>query len=438
MTSQAALNVTMEAALNEAEEAYVAANPKSRERELKARGSMPGGNTRTVLFYPPFPLTVARGEGAHIWDLDGHRYSDFLNEYTAGIYGHSNPLIQEAVREALESGIVLGGPNRYEAQLAEAVCARFPSIDLVRFCNSGTEGNLFALSTARAVTGRSHIMVFEGGYHGGVFYYAKGGSPINAPFPTVIGHYNDAEFTLDLIEQHAGELAAILIEPMMGGGGCIAAEPEFLRALREAATSHGIILIFDEVMTSRLSPGGLQQSTGVIPDMTSLGKYVGGGLSFGAFGGRREIMERYDPHRADAIPHMGTFNNNVLTMSAGVAGFTKVFTEEAVVELNARGERLRGRLNALAESHGLPLQVTGVGSLMAVHFNPKPVRKPDDAAGDDLMALALFHLDMLARGQYLARRGFITLSLPLVEADYDGLVDAVDEFLTSRASVLAG
>ena len=438
MTSQAALNVSIEAALAEAEEVFVAANPKSREREQAARGSMPGGNTRTVLFYPPFPLTVVRGEGAYIWDLDGHRYADFLNEYTAGIYGHSNPLIQEAVREALMSGIVLGGPNRYEAQLAEAVCARFPSIDLVRFCNSGTEGNLFALSTARAVTGRSHIMVFEGAYHGGVLYYAKGGSPINAPFPTVIGPYNDAERSLDLIERHGAQLAAILIEPMMGAGGCIAAEPEFLRALREAATRHGIILIFDEVMTSRLSPGGLQQATGVIPDMTTLGKYIGGGLSFGAFGGRKEIMERYDPHRADAIPHMGTFNNNVLTMSAGVAGFTKVFTEEAVVELNERGESLRQRLNELAENRGLPMQVTGVGSLMAVHFNPRPVRSPADSDGDDLMALALLHLDMLARGQYLARRGLITLSLPLVEADYDALVEAVDEFLASRASVLGG
>jgi glutamate-1-semialdehyde 2,1-aminomutase len=438
MSVQPAHNVTLDAALAEAEEQFTAANPKSHARYREACRAMPGGNTRTVLHYNPFPLAIARGQGARLWDIDDHEYTDFLGEYSAGLYGHSNPVIQAAVSEALADGIVLCAPNRFEGELAQVVCDRFPSIDLVRFCNSGTEGNLMALSTACAVTGRDHIMVFDGAYHGGVFVYAHGGSPINAPFPTVVGKYNDAETTLGLIEQHADHLAAVIIEPMMGAGGCLPAEPEFLRALREATERHGIVLIFDEVMTSRLAPGGLQQALGVTPDMTSLGKYVGGGLTFGAFGGRAELMERFDPNRADAFPHAGTFNNNVLTMSAGLTGLTQVFTPEACETLNASGDRLRQRLNDLAAGHGLPLQVTGVGSLLGVHFNDKPVRTPDDSEGDDQAAHALFHLDMLARGQYLARRGYMALMLPLSEADYDGLVAAVDEFLTVRGPVLGG
>jgi glutamate-1-semialdehyde 2,1-aminomutase len=436
MSMQAAANVTLEAALAEAEEHYVAANPKSLAHHTKARATMPGGNTRTVLHYSPFPLAIARGEGARLWDIDGHEYTDFLGEYSAGLYGHSNPTIVAAVSEALAQGIVLCAPNQYETELAQAVCARFPNIELVRFCNSGTEANLMALSTARAVTGREGIMVFDGAYHGGVFVYGHGGSPINAPFPTVVAPFNDAERTLALIEEHGEGLAAVIVEPMMGAGGCLPAEPDFMRALRQATERHGIVLIFDEVMTSRLAPGGAQQTLGIAPDMTTLGKYIGGGLSFGAFGGRADIMARFDPARADAFPHAGTFNNNVLTMNAGLAGLTEVFTPEACEALNASGERLRGRLNDLAERHGLPLQVTGVGSLLGIHFNPGPVRTPEDCERDDGDAHALFHLDMLARGQYLARRGYMALMLPLTEADHDGLIAAVDEFLTVRAPVL--
>jgi glutamate-1-semialdehyde 2,1-aminomutase len=231
-------------------------------------------------------------------------------------------------------------------------------------------------------------------------------------------------------------LAAIIIEPMAGAGGCIPAEPDFLKALREASTRHGIILVFDEVMTSRLAPGGLQEAVGVIPDMTTLGKYIGGGLSFGAFGGRADIMERFDPRRADAFPHAGTFNNNVLTMAAGLAGLTEVFTAEAVRELSARGDRLRGRLGEVMSRRGVPAQVTGLGSMMTVHFRAEPIRSPADAAGVNQTAQRLFHLEMLLSGFYLAPRGMINLSLPMTEADFDGLIAAVEEFLDLHAPLL--
>ena len=304
--------------------------------------SLPGGNTRSILFYPPFPVTITRGEGARLFDLDGHEYLDFLGEYTAGLYGHSDPVIRAAVEQALADGILLGAPNRHEAELARLMCARFPSCELVRFCNSGTEANLNALSGARAATGRSHILVFEGAYHGGMLSFAHGPASMSIPFPYVFARYNDLEGTLALIEQHAEELAAIIVEPMMGAGGCIAAEPDFLRGLREAATRHGIILIFDEVMTSRLAPGGLQEALGITPDMTTFGKYLGGGMSFGAFGGRSAIMGRFDPSRPDALPHSGTYNNNVLTMAAGVAGLSKVFTPAAAEGADREGRALQG------------------------------------------------------------------------------------------------
>jgi glutamate-1-semialdehyde 2,1-aminomutase len=438
MTLAARRNITLEEALRDAEARYVEANPQSRARHAEACDALPGGNTRSILFYPPFPLTIARGQGARLWDLDGHEYVDFLGEYTAGLYGHSHPVIQAAVRAALDGGIVLGGPNPYEAELARLICARFPSCDLMRFCNSGTEANVNALCAARAITGRSHVLVFDGAYHGGPLTFAHGGSPMNLPFPWVIGAYNDLDKTLELIERHARDLAAIIVEPMMGAAGAIAGDPAFLQGLRNAASRHGIILIFDEVMTSRLSPGGLQAELGITPDMTTFGKYLGGGLSFGAFGGRTEIMGRFDPSRADALPHSGTYNNNVLTMAAGLAGLSEVFTPEAAAALNATADALRARLNRIAREAVVPAQVAGIGSIMCVHFHDQPIARPADGEASDPRARALFHLDMQGRGFYLARRGFISPSLALEVQDYDAFAAAFEDFLETYGSVLTG
>ena len=429
-------NLSLDEAVTAAEAEHTRLNPKSAARFEEACASMPGGNTRSVLHYSPFPRTMARAEGSRLEDIDGHGYTDFLGEYTAGLYGHSHPVILKAVREALDGGISFGAPNKWEAELARLMCARFPSLDLVRFTNSGTESNMMAVMTARAATGRDKLLVFNGGYHGGVLSFAGGGSPINAPVPVVLATYNDVAGTQALIEQHASELAAVLVEPMMGGGGGIAATREMLQMLREATTKHGIVLIFDEVMTSRLSPGGLQAKLGITPDMTSFGKYIGGGMSFGAFGGKSELMRRYDPRQADAWPHAGTFNNNVLTMSAGVAGLTQLFTPEAAVTLNASGDRLRERLNAAGRKAGVPLQCCGVGSIMAIHWQSKPVTRPADTTDTPAAARTLFHISMLQRGFYLARRGFISLSLVLNEQDHDRLVAAVEDYLDTHRALL--
>ena len=431
-------NANVEAAIAEAQANYTARNPESGRLYNDTLDAMPGGNTRTVLYYPPYPLALARGEGCLLWDVDGHEYVDFLGEYTAGLYGHSEPRILAAVKAALDDGIVLGGHNTIEGRFAAQVTARFPSFDRVRFTNSGTEANLMAIGAARAFTGRGKVMVMEGGYHGGVLYFASAaGAKVNVTFDYVMGRFNEIEATRELIRGHASELACILLEPMLGAGGCIPADLDFLRMLREEATGAGAVLIFDEVQTSRLGPSGLQGLFDVHPDLTTLGKYIGGGMSFGAFGGTAKIMDQFDPRRPDAIPHAGTFNNNVLTMSAGLTGLRDIYTPDAAIALNKDGDALRQRLNDLAASQGAALHFSGIGSLMAVQFSTEPVRTLGDVMTQDRTLGDLFHLDLLEQGIYASRRGNLNLSLPMGEAEFDRVADAVENFTASRRSLLA-
>jgi glutamate-1-semialdehyde 2,1-aminomutase len=436
-------NQNLDSAVAEAEQRYIAANPTSARFHQGAKAVLPGGNTRTTLHYGPFPLTIRTASGSRVTDVDGHTYADFINEHTAGVLGHSNPVIQAALKRAIEDGLTLGAPNIYEHELAAAIIARFPAMERLRFCNSGTEANLLALATARHVTGRPAVMVFDGAYHGSMLYFSHGPSPLNMPIPFVESRYNDAAKAMADIAEHGRRLAAVLLEPMQGSGGGIPAEPEFLQALREACSRHGVLLIFDEVMTSRLSPGGVQALRGVRPDMVTLGKYVGGGMTIGAFGGKAEIMERFDPDRPDALPHGGTFNNNVLAMAAGRAAFAEVLTPEALDAMNALGDHLRVRINALAAQHRAALQMTGMGSIFGLHFHKGPIRSIrdlDQASKGKESGLAalrkLFQFDMLARGLYVTRRGTGNLSLATTPAEVDLYVDAVAEFLANRGALL--
>ena len=279
---------------------YTRNNPNSLALYRKAQAALPGGNTRTVLHYSPFPITVKRAQGAHIVDVDGHQYQDFLGEYTAGLYGHSHPKIAQALSRALSDGLTFGSPTEQEGHLGALICERFPAVARLRFCNSGTEANMLALSSARAHTGRTDIMVVDGSYHGGVLSFA-GENPLNAPFPTHRIPFNDLETATETINTVGDRLAALIIEPMIGAGGCIPADADFLKGLREATEAVGALLIFDEVMTSRHGPSGLHGMYGLRPDLVTFGKYLGGGMSFGAFGGRADILDRFDPSR---LPRM--------------------------------------------------------------------------------------------------------------------------------------
>lgn len=432
-----ALQADLEKAVDEAVKGFSDANPRSRSEDEKAAASMPGGNTRTVLFYNPFPLTIARGEEQCVWDIDNHKYTDFVGEFGAGLFGKSNPLIREAMIKAIGDGTVLGGPNRYERILSAELVSRFPALDLVRFTNSGTEANLMAIVTARAVSGRSKVMVFEGGYHGGVFIFGHGGSPINAPFDYVMAPFNDTEATLKLIEQHASDLACVVIEPMQAAGGGIPAKPELLRALREATEKHGIILIFDEVVTSRLSGGGLHKILGINPDMITLGKYIGGGATFGAFGGRADIMKRYDPRSAGAFAHAGTFNNNPITHAAGATAMTQVYTPEVAESFNARGDAFRKRLEAVVAKHSLPITMAGMGSIVAIHTAPGPLNNEHDVDRRNPLKDKLIFFDMLARGQRITNRNTMLLCLPMTDDDLAAFEADFDAVLGERAHLLA-
>ena len=430
-------NSDLDAALAEAKAAYAAARPGSAAIHERARAVMPGGNTRTVLFYTPFPTAMVRGEGCRLWDADGREYLDLLGEYSAGLFGHSERRIIDAVKAALDGGINLASVGEAEGRLASLVVGRFPSIEMVRFTNSGTEANLMALAAARGFTGRVKTMVMRGGYHGGVLTFGSERNPVNVPIPLAFTDYNDPEAALRDALAEAEALAAVLVEPMLGSGGCIPASPAFLEALREATRRTGAVLIFDEVMTSRHARGGLQERFGITPDMTTLGKYMAGGMSFGAFGGRAEIMAVFDAHRPGALPHAGTFNNNVWSMAAGCVALGEIFDGAAAEALHARGEALREALNAVCLRAGVPMQFTGIGSMLNVHFRGGVVDRPYQASAAEERLRELFFFDMLEAGIYLARRGMAALSLPVGEADCARYVAAVEEFAAARQPLLA-
>ncbi len=429
-------NEKLDAALADAIENYRVARPKTEALHARAKAVMPGGNTRTILFTAPFPIRAERAEGSTIWDIDGHRYTDYLGEYSAGIYGHSNPVIKAAVSKAMETGLNMGMHHTREVEFAEVVTKRF-DLDQVRFTNSGTEANMMALAAARCFTGRKKIMPMEGGYHGGTLYFMHGASPVNAPYEHVLGVFNDVEKTRALISEHAHDLAAVILEPMLGGGGCLLASQEFLQMLRDETTKHGIVLIFDEVMTSRLHPRGLSAEIGIQPDLKSLGKYIGGGMSFGAFGGRAEIMAQFDPASPNALPHAGTFNNNTLTMTAGIAGMTEVFTAKACVALNALGDQLREDINALFMRYQAPLQAKGVGSMITIHPLAGEINGPDDTDRADMRIKRLLYLHLIENEIYMAERGFIALSMEITAGKNEILLTALESFVQRYGKVLA-
>ncbi len=393
---------------------------------------MPGGNTRSVLAFDPFPFRVAHAAGRELTDVDGHTYLDLLGNYTAGLLGHSPEPVLAAARAALDGGWALGAVHENEVRLAELLVERFASIEQIRFTNSGTEANLMALAVATHHTGRRKIVVFENGYHGGVLTFGSSGSPVNVPHDFVILPYNDIDAFDTAIAEHASSIAAVLVEPMQGSGGCIPGDPDFLGALRSGCDQVGALLIFDEVMTSRFSTGGAQQLAGIRPDLTTLGKYLAGGLTFGAFGGRADVMAHFDPASAGVgqavLGHAGTFNNNVASMAAGVAALSEMLTPEVLSATHERGERLRLGLDAVFSASGRAMCVSGVGSLMNVHGTRGPVTSAADLARADDRLKEAFFFAMLESGVYLARRGFIALSVEITDHDVERVLEVAAAF----------
>ncbi len=412
-------DATINHLIDDAHQRYRAARPESEDWHIKALTVLPGGNTRSVLHFDPFPFRVASASEQMLVDVDGHTYIDFCGNYTAALLGHSPDRIKEAITSVLESGWALGATHPREVELAELICDRFPSIDQVRFTNSGTEANLMAIGTALRHVGpdRQTVGVFDRAYHGGVLAFGDidgPHNPLNVPHRFRVAPFGQAadRAAVDGLDQlFQPDLGCVLVEPVQGSGGCRPPGPGFLAELRRRCDETGTVLIFDEVMTSRLGPGGAQQRFDVVPDMTTLGKYLAGGMTFGAFGGRRDIMAAFEPGQPGALTQAGTFNNNIVSMTAAITTLRHELDADSLGRVNDLGDQLRQDLQAVFEATGAPLWVTGVGSMLCVH------------AEDDRLLDLLFHA-MLDEGLYLARRGFMALSKAVTADDCHRLTQA--------------
>ena len=423
-------------------DAYLARTPASLALYTRAARVMPGGDTRTGTFHRPYPLFISRGQGARLWDADGHEYLDLLNNFTSLVHGHAHPAVVAAMARQEAHSTAHGTANGLQVELAETLCVRVPSVERVRFCNSGSEATFGALRAAKAFTGKPRIMKMAGGYHGSHDQVAVGASaPFDGPVPiglspgavseVVLGRFNDLDYTAGLVRRHRHELAAVIVEPMLGSGA-IVADRAFLHGLRAVTAECGVLLILDEIITFRLAVGGLQQMFGVAPDLTTFGKIIGGGLPVGAFGGRADVMATYDPTRRGTISHSGTFNGNAATMAAGLATLAR-YDITAVAALNTAGDAFRTQLNGLAQASGVEAVVVGYGSLMQVHFLAEGPRTPEASAAGDKRLVTLMHLALLTRGVFMATRGLMVLSTPMTAADLDRASDRFADALRAVA-----
>lgn len=423
---------------------YRATSPRSAALHEAARRVMPGGDTRTVAFHAPYPLVITGGQGCRIHDADGRTYVDLLNNYTSLIHGHAHPAVVAAVSERLPHGTAFPAPNEAQTRLAEIIVERVASVDLVRFCNSGSEAVMNALRAARAFTGRDLIVKMEGGYHGTyddvevsvrpdpcdpasgpdhapVGVLGTRGVPANTSDNVLVTPLNDIDAVERLMRERGQEVAAVIVEPVLGSAGMLPADQAFLESLRVLTLEHDALLIFDEVMSFRLEPGGMQQHYRVRPDLTTFAKIIGGGFPVGGFGGRASVMEQFDPLRPAPLWQSGTFNGNLITMVAGVAAM-EAYTPGEVARINALGERLRDGLRTALQDAHVPAAVTGYGSFAGVHLGPTAVRTYRDAALSDKALNRLLHLALLLEGIFVAPRLTMCTSTPMDDATIDEVV----------------
>ena len=426
-------------------ERYTASTPRSAELQVEAERYLPGGSSRGTAYFGPYPFFVERAEGHHVVDVDGNRYLDFMLNATTYVLGHSNDQVVEAVSEQATDGLSYSTPHESQVRLAQALCERVPSVEKVRFTNSGTEGTLNAIRAARAFTGKHKIAKIEGGYHGNHEYVSVSVySPLDALDPVeptsvaewpgqppsvvedVINlHYNDIESTERILRENADELSCVIIEPVLSNFGYLPADGGVPGVrLRELTTELGLIFIFDEVQSfPALASGGAQEERGVIPDMTTFGKVIGGGMPVGAWGGRADLMDLYDPTDGPVVTHAGTFNANPMTMVAGLATLEQL-TPEVYERMNALGEMLRAKLRAVFDELDVAVQVTGVGSLFGIHFTEERIVDYRSVLRADRDMQGKLFAGLLNEGILMQTKAAGALCSLTTEAEIDALVDA--------------
>lgn len=419
-------------------ERYIERTPKSQAFTKRAQQVMPGGNTRSGVYFAPYSAFMLQGSGSYLTDLDGNRYLDFLNNYTSLVHGHAHPALINAAREQLPNGSVYASPMVKQVELAEIIVDRVPSVETLRFCNSGTEATMLAVRAARGFTGRSGILKMEGAYHGSHDLAAATSDPdADRGIPDGLRQnlffapFNNLAAVETILSEHASEIAGILLEPVPNAGGIPLPQAGYLQGLRALADKHNVLLIFDEVVTLRLNEGGYQKIADVTPDITAMGKIIGGGFAVGAFGGKREILEQFDPARPSHIPHSGTFNGHSVTMAAGIASLQNLPQTE-IDRINALGDRLAAGFDEAFNEAGIVGKTTNVGSLIQLHWRGGEIANMGDVAdgfrgAGDLPYL--LHLEMMNRGIYSAARGEYNISTVVSPDDVERAITTFNESL---------
>jgi glutamate-1-semialdehyde 2,1-aminomutase len=420
---------------------------KSEQLFAEALKYIPGGVNSPVRAFRAVggqPFFVNKAKGAHVWDVDGNEYVDYVGTWGPAILGHAHPKIIKAVQQAAENGTSFGIPNPFEVTMARLICSLVPSVQKVRMCNSGTEATMSAIRLARGFTKRDKIIKFDGCYHGHAdSLLVKAGSgaltfgnPDSAGVPaaftqhTIVLPYNDPDSVKAAFAANKEQIAGIILEPVPGNAGLYLPKPDYLEFLREITASHGALLIFDEVMTGfRLAKGGAQERFGIRPDLSCFGKVIGGGLPVGAFGGRAELMDCLAP--VGPVYQAGTLSGNPVAMAAGIAALEELVSNDAYAKLETAGNELQAGLSHAAKSAGVPVQLNRCGSMFCCYFTSEPVHNLADAMKSDRSRFAKYFHGMLAEGIYLAPSQFEAgfLSTAHTAADLDKTVIAAQKVM---------
>jgi glutamate-1-semialdehyde 2,1-aminomutase len=424
----------------------------SRERShqifTRARQLMPGGVNSPARAFGAVggePIVIDHAQGPYLFDVDGNRYIDYIGSWGPMILGHKHPRVMDAIHAAVDRGTSYGAPTAAENELAELIIGAVPSIQKVRLVNSGTEATMSAIRLARGYTGRDVIVKFAGNYHGHVdsLLVAAGSSAATLAVPdspgvtvgtgqdTLVLRYNDVQAVNAAFAEHGQRIAGVILEPVVGNMGCVRATGDFLQALRAATQQHGALLILDEVMTGfRVAYGGAQSLLGVTPDLTTLGKIVGGGMPIGAYGGRADIMDSVLP--AGKVFQAGTLSGNPVATAAGIATLTVLRDESPYERLEQLADRLHQGLNQAATEAGVPHTVARVGSMMTLFFNPDPVTDWDVASQCDKEGFARYFWGLIDRGVYMPCSQYEALFVSAAHGDQD-----IDETIAAAGEVLA-
>ena len=418
-------------------DAYMEKFPVSKAHHVKLINYIPGGATRSLSYFKPYPIHIDYGQGAYVYTHEGHKLFDVTNAYGAIVHGHGDLDVVKAVSQGIARGSQYSTPTKGQYKLAKLLCERIPGFDRVRFVNSGTEATLFALRTARAYTGKDKILKMTGGFHGTHDCVAASTKKnvITAGIPKGMTQdmlevpFNDFNALERAVKENADHLAAVIMEPFLGAGGVVLPKPKYLEHVRKVTSDNNVLLIFDEIFSYRVHTGGCQTLYGVIPDLTTVGKVVGGGLPIGVFGGKKEIMNIFCHENTDRpLYHSGTFNGYETVMQAGYAALSK-YDEKAVTYINKLGDHFQKGILESFKSNGLNIQSNQIGSLLNLHFVNEPITTAEQVLKSEEQLHTLMHLSLLNKGFFTIPRGLFILSTIMTEQEIDHLVNKIDETL---------